>query len=119
MSNKLHASEGDKAVASRLYFNMIILFGLLENFHCHCERSEAISLLRLLRRFTPRNDISVLSLRALANNLTPRHPEGATRLKDLMIDHGILRLLRTTLSVGLLRSFLSLAMTFRVVFASL
>jgi hypothetical protein len=70
MLNRLHASEGDKAVASRLYLNMIILFGLLEDFYCHCEHfrfaqcklREAISLLGLLCRLAPRNDISVLSL---------------------------------------------------------
>ena len=80
MSNKLHASKGDKAVVSRLYFNMIILFGLLENFHCHCERRGSLNALPLDSYPGPCEAISLL---------------------------------------GLLRSFLSLAMIFRVVIALL
>ena len=62
MSNKLHASEGDKAVASRLYFNMIILFGLLEDFHCHCERRGSLNALPLDSYPRPCEAISLLGL---------------------------------------------------------
>ena len=42
--------------------NLIIPRSLLRGFHCHCEQSEAISLLRLLRRIAPRNDKKAVCL---------------------------------------------------------
>ena len=121
MSDKLHALKWNKPATSSLCFNSIIPFSLLQGFHHHCEHIHGASAeeTEVLSVNSARQLFPLVIASRRRNNLTPRHPEGATRLKDLMIDHGILRLLRTTLSVGLLRSFLSLAMTFRVIIALL
>src|SRR3990172_9979639 len=105
MSDKLHALKWNKPATSSWCFNSIIPFSLLQGFHHHCEKidGDCAEETEVLGVNSARQLFPLVIASRRRNNLTPRHPEGAKRLKDLLIDHGILRLLRTTLSVGLLR----------------